>query len=245
MRDAPSTASRLPLPLARLVQFLYASLCVTFSCCRYFYDFYSPDIFTVPPLSVHHPPLPLCLYCTLLVVLSHSFYVLFSATLLLCHFTFVTLPSSFSLHPSLSSCLPPYPFSTLCVASLWRCPRSYFMCFHLPRTTDAHWLHTQDCPSPFPTALSSLPPPSLLLVYTSFNYLSLGQPLSILKRSQFCFPFDTPRGPIFLLAAPLISAAAKGAPVCLLSPPVIKVINVRRMFLMTSPERLSVIYSAN
>lgn len=93
MRDAPSTASRLPLPLARLVQFLYASLCVTFSCCRYFYDFYSPDIFTVPPLSVHHPPLPLCLYCTLLVVLSHSFYVLFSATLLLCHFTFVTLPS--------------------------------------------------------------------------------------------------------------------------------------------------------
>lgn len=104
---------------------------------------------TAPPLS----PLP---DCTLLVVLSHSFYVLFSATLLLCHFTFVTLPSP---HPPLSSCLPPYPFSTLCVASLWRCPRSYFMCFHLPRTTDAHWLHTQDCPSPSPTALSSLPSP--------------------------------------------------------------------------------------
>lgn len=241
MRDAPSTASRLPLPLARLVQFLYASLCVTFSCCRYFYDFYSPDIFTVPHCQSIIPPLPLCLLYALLVVLSHSFYVLFSATLLLCHFTFVTLPSP---HPPLSSCLPPYPFSTLCVASLWRCPRSYFMCFHLPRTTDAHWLHTQDCPSPFPTALSSLPSPPFSLLCSSFNYLSLGQPLSILKRSQFCFPFDT-RGPIFLLAAPLISAAVKGAPVCLLSPPVIKVINVRRMFLMTSSERLSVIYSAN
>lgn len=157
-----------------------------------------------PTVSPPSPPVPLP-DCTLLVVLSHSFYVLFSATLLLCHFTFVTLPS---LHPPLGSCLSPYPFSTLCVASLWRCPRSYFMCFHLPRTTDAHWLHTQDCPSPSPTALSSLPPPSLLLVCTSFNYLSLGQPLSILKHSQFCFPFDTPRGPIFLLAAPLIRAAA-------------------------------------
>lgn len=113
---------------------------------------------TAPPL----PPLP---DCTLLVVLSHSFYVLFSATLLLCHFTFVTLPSPhplpLSLFIPLSSCLSPYPFYTLCVASLWRCPRSYFMCFHLPRTTDAHWLHTQDCPSPSPTALSSLPPPPL------------------------------------------------------------------------------------
>lgn len=199
MRDAPSTASRLPLPLARLVQFLYASLCVTFSCCRYFYDFYSPDIFTVPHCQSTIPPLwTLCLLYALLVVLSHSFYVLFSATLLLCHFTFVTLllsPPPLSLFIPLSSCLPPYPFSTLCVASLWRCPRSYFMCFHLPRTTDAHWLHTQDCPSPFPTALSSLRPPSLLLVCTSFNYLSLGQPLSILKRSQFCSPFHA--GPSF------------------------------------------------
>lgn len=137
MRDAPSTASRLLLPLARLVQFLYASLCVSFSCSRYFYDFYSPDIFTVPQLSVlSRPPpatLPHCL-CMLLVVLSHSFYVLFSATLLLCHFTFVTRPFPSPPLPFLSSCLSlSLSFSTLCVASLWRCPRSYFMCFHLPR----------------------------------------------------------------------------------------------------------------
>lgn len=50
-----------------------------------------------PTVSPPSPLLPLCLLYALLVVLSHSFYVLFSATLLLCHFTFVTLPSPLPL----------------------------------------------------------------------------------------------------------------------------------------------------
>lgn len=57
--------------------------------------------FLLSPTTVVPPsPCPHCL-CMLLVVLSHSFYVLFSATLLLlCHFTFVTRPSPSSFpHP--------------------------------------------------------------------------------------------------------------------------------------------------
>lgn len=153
-------------------------LCVTFSCChrcrRYFYDFYSTDIFTVLPL----PPPFFALLCVC-VSFCHIVFMFYLARLWralhirdasLCS----ALPCSLSL---LSSSL-----STLC-GSLWRCSRSYFMRFH--------WQYCRLLPHP------SLSLSSFLPLSACFNYLSLGQPLSILKRWQFCFPF----GRLFISSA--------------------------------------------
>lgn len=126
----------------------------------------------VPPFSLPH-----CL-CMLLVVLSHSFYVLFSATLLLlCHFTFVTRPSPSSSPPPppLSSCLAPYPF-LLCVWLPCGAVLVHILCAFIcrARTTDAHWLRTQYC--------ASLCLPSLLLMLPCLVCLLLSLRLLITYR---------------------------------------------------------------